>query len=191
MVARTNQRAGPAARIAMSASRPETMAGAAVVTFEDFYRTEQHRILAVVLLLTGDRGVAEDIVQESFAAAYRRWETIRRYDRPGAWVRRVALNRAGSRLRRRSNERRALERLRARPDGASSPRERDETLWAAVRQLPARQAQAIALVYVEDMAVAEVADVLGCSVGSVKQHLSRAKARLAEVLGSEGSGTDA
>jgi RNA polymerase sigma-70 factor (ECF subfamily) len=99
----------------------------------------------------------------------------------------VALNKASSGLRRRRNERRALERLRARPQSLAPPAERNEELWQAVRRLPVRQGQAIALVYVEDMAVADVARVLGCSVGAVKQHLSRARARLAEAVGDERS----
>jgi RNA polymerase sigma-70 factor (ECF subfamily) len=157
--------------------------------FERFYRAEYNGILAVIGLLTGDRGIAEDVVQEAFAAAYHRWATVGRYDRPGAWVRRVALNRAVSGLRRRRNERRALERVGTRATtGDTTTEPPDEALWTAVRRLPARQAQVVALVYVEDRSVADVAAILGCRVGSVKQHLARARARLAEELTETGDG---
>jgi RNA polymerase sigma-70 factor (ECF subfamily) len=175
-------------RVADSVTTPArpgipTEVGARAVAFEAFYRSEYHSILTVIRLLTADRSTAEDVVQESFAAAYDRWETLSAYDRPGAWVRRVALNRAVSGLRRRRTERRALERLGTRAaaaePGADAP---DDELWAAVRRLPARQAQVVALVYVEDRTVADVADILGCRAGSVKQHLTRARARLAATL---------
>jgi RNA polymerase sigma-70 factor (ECF subfamily) len=184
MAVRINPRRPPARRGPVSASGAPA-ARPPVASFETFYRAERSHVLAVVLMLIGDRAAAEDIVQDSFAIAYRKWLTVRHHDRPDAWVRRVALNRASSRLRRRRNERRALERLRARPTGSPTSGERNEELWAAVRRLPVRQAQAIALVYVEDMAIADVAIVLGCSVGSVKQHLSRGRARLAAMLEQE------
>jgi RNA polymerase sigma-70 factor (sigma-E family) len=168
------------ARAAAPPARPGAPATAA--SFEAFYRSEYHRILNVVRLLTGDQDTAEDVVQESFAAAYNRWASLGTYDRPGAWVRRVALNRAVSGLRRRRVERRALERLGVRDATAWPPDDPDDALWAAVRRLPARQAQVVALVYVEDLRVADVADVLDCSAGSVKQHLTRARARLADAL---------
>jgi RNA polymerase sigma-70 factor (sigma-E family) len=174
----------PASAPAPGADRP--VAAGVTADFEAFYRDEYHAIFAVVLLLTGDRGGAEDVVQESFTAAYLRWGSVGRYERPGAWVRRVALNRAISGLRRRRSERRALERAGSRLT-LEDPRvdAPDDALWMAVRRLPARQAQVVALVYVEDRSVADVAEILGCRVGSVKQHLARARARLAEVLGDE------
>jgi RNA polymerase sigma-70 factor (sigma-E family) len=165
---------------------PRPDPGAPATTFEAFYRDEYHNILGVVRMLTGDRTAAEDIVQESFARAYQRWATVGGYDRPGAWVRRVALNRAVSWLRRRRTERHALQRIGTRT--AADPADidtRDDALWTAVRRLPARQAQVVALVYVEDRSVADVARILGCREGSVKQHLSRARARLAVVVEDE------
>jgi RNA polymerase sigma-70 factor (sigma-E family) len=155
--------------------------------FDAFYRHEHGDIHAVVLMLTGDPGVTEDVVQEAFAAAYRKWSTISAYDRPGAWVRRVALNRAISGLRRRTSEARALLRIGSRADSgidaAADDAHADADLWAAVRRLPRRQAQVIALTYVEDLSLAQVAEVLGCSTGAVKSHLGRAREKLAHALG--------
>ena len=77
--------------------------------FDTFYRAEKPRVVAVVSSLTGDRAAAEDIVQEAFATAMRRWATVSGYERPGDWVKRVAVNRAISRFRRRQSETRALD----------------------------------------------------------------------------------
>jgi RNA polymerase sigma-70 factor (ECF subfamily) len=60
--------------------------------------------------------------------------------------------------------------------------ESDETFWQAVRRLPPRQAQAVALYYMEDYSVSDIAEVLDCSEGTVKTHLSRARAAVARQL---------
>jgi RNA polymerase sigma-70 factor (sigma-E family) len=161
--------------------------------FDTFYRAEKPRVVAVVSSLTGDRAAAEDIVQEAFATAMRRWATVSGYERPGDWVKRVAVNRAISRFRRRQSESRALGRLAGRTGDddidltSPSPAQDhwdDDPLWAAVRKLPRRQAQAVVLVYVDDLSLERVAEILQCSVGSVKTHLHRARQRLAAELGS-------
>lgn len=181
--------AGPLAAPAASGHGGRVIADAA---FEAFYRAERRRILAVVVLLTGDQAAAEDIVQDAFAAALRRWGTISGYDRPGDWVKRVAVNRAISRFRRGRNERVALERAGRRAEGLGAGEgdrgavDADDPLWRAVRRLPGRQAQVIALMYVDDLSVEQVAATLGCSAGAVKSHLHRAKRHLAAALGQEG-----
>jgi RNA polymerase sigma-70 factor (ECF subfamily) len=60
--------------------------------------------------------------------------------------------------------------------------ESDETFWQVVRRLPPRQAQAVALYYMEDYSVSDIAEVLDCSEGTVKTHLSRARAAVARQL---------
>jgi Sigma-70, region 4 len=97
---------------------------------------------------------------------------------PGRMVRRVALHAASNASRRRGREERALGRV----DVAETTTEllsADEALWRAVRELPDQQRWAMVLHYVEDRPVAEVAAVLECSEGTVKTHLSRARATLA------------
>ena len=59
--------------------------------FDDFYRDEYRRLVPVIAALLGDRAGAEDVVQEALAEAQRRWATVVEFDKPGAWVRRVAL----------------------------------------------------------------------------------------------------
>jgi RNA polymerase sigma factor (sigma-70 family) len=145
--------------------------------FDDFYRDQYRSVFALALALTGSPTTAEDLVQEGFTAAYRRWARIAEYDRPGAWLRRVVLHRATSLRRKARTGAAAVVRLGRGPEPtALAPRDAD--LWARVRALPARQAQVVALVYVDQLTVAEAAGVLGCSISSAKTHLARARQRL-------------
>lgn len=152
--------------------------------FEDFFRTEYPRLVALLVAVTGSRPVAEELAQEALLRAHVRWDRIVRYDRPGAWVRRVALNLASHHRRRRRSEQGAFERLgRQRPaepysfaDGVG------DDFWALVRRLPPRQAAAVALHHLEDCPVAEVAAILGCAEGTAKAHLHRGRAALAQML---------
>ena len=153
-------------------------------SFDDFFRSELPRLRALARALCGS-AVADDLAQEALLAAYRSWPRIAGYDNPEAWVRRVCANHATSLLRRRSAEARALLRVGSRPTRMAEI-ELDpshEALWAEVRRLPRRQAQAAALRYVYDLTIPEIATTLGCSDGAVKSHLSRARATLAERLG--------
>lgn len=153
--------------------------------FDDFYRAEYGRVLALAFALTGDRGAAEDLVQDAFVAAHRKWERVSGYDAPGAFVRRVVANRSRSWFRRRGRESAALARLAARPTREHDAPVDGETFWAAVRSLPAQQSRCIALRYVEDLDVAAIAAVLGCAESPVRVHLHRARRTLAIRLGVE------
>jgi RNA polymerase sigma factor (sigma-70 family) len=150
--------------------------------FAAFYRRDFAAVVGLVYGLSGSRPAAEDLAQEAFAAAHRGWDRIGAYDDPGAWVRRVAMNRAVSGVRRRASEARALLRLGGRRELPAPLAEHDERVWRAIRALPARQAQTIALFYVEDRSVAEIAAVLDCAEGTVKTHLHRARHALAVAL---------
>ncbi|HVM02180.1 MAG TPA: sigma-70 family RNA polymerase sigma factor [Acidimicrobiales bacterium] len=152
-------------------------------TFEELYRRELAAVVALAYVLSGSRTAAEELAQEAFLAAHRSWDRIGRYDDPAAWVRRVCANRAVSVVRRRASEARALVRLGARravPD--ELPADSAE-FWRAVRRLPRRQAQVVALHYLEDRPVDEVAAILGVAGGTVKAHLHRARRALARELG--------
>lgn len=153
--------------------------------FESFYRREYPRLAALARVLTGPIG-AEDHAQEAMLVAFRRWREVSQLADPAMWVRRVCVNIATSGVRRRAAEARALLRLGRRREIRSDPVPSDEDFWAAVRALPRRQAQVVALYYLFDLAIADVAATLNISEGSVKTHLSRARVSLAVVLGEGG-----
>jgi RNA polymerase sigma-70 factor, ECF subfamily len=151
-------------------------------TFDDLYGDEYAPLVALAWELCGDRWAAEELVQEAFLRAHQRWSVVSRYDRPGAWVRRVVVNLATSRRRRLVTAARAAVRLRTErpPEPALSWASAD--FWAAVRRLPARQAQVVALYYEADRSVGDVAGMLGCAEGTVRAHLHRARRALAAAL---------
>ena len=146
-------------------------------TFDAFYRRELPRLVAFAAVLSGS-SAADDIAQEAMLAAYRQWDMVSGLDQPAAWVRRVCANRAVSTLRRRAVEARALFRVGINREHAAPLEDEHERFWAEVRRLPRRQAQVIALHYMYDLSVSDVAATLGCAEGTVKVHLSRARAAL-------------
>ena len=152
--------------------------------FEDLYLREFASVFALAYALSGSRWAAEDIAQDAFVVAHRQWDRVGGYDDPGAWVRRVAANLAVSAVRRRLAEARALVRLAGRREVSygALPGE-DGDFWRAVRRLPRRQAQVVALIALEDLSTAQVASTLGCSQRTVQVHLQKARATLAVRLG--------
>ena len=128
---------------------------------------------------------AEELAQDAFAAAYARWDHVRALDRPGAWVRRVAINLA---LKDRDKQRR----VRTTPDGVVDAQVRDrvdresrDVLKDAIDALPQQQRLAVVLHYLHDLPVADVAASLDCAESTAKVHLHRARAALAKVLDPE------
>ena len=114
-------------------------------------------------------------------AAYRKWRHVGELQYPAGWVRRVCANLAVSQYRRRMVELRALTRFASRPQPI--PLEpMDDEFWTAVKKLPSRQAQTVALRYVYELEITDIARILEISDGSVKQHLSRARSRLGQDL---------
>ena len=152
-------------------------------TFAAFFETEYPRVVTICRALVG--GAGEDVAQEAFVRAYLRWRTVQAMERPDAWVRRVAINLAYSRLRRVAAEMRAVTRMRL--DREPQPKDGDDDgFWEAVRALPPRQAQAIALHYADDLSVSDVAAVMHCADGTVKAHLHAARTALAPLLTTRG-----
>jgi RNA polymerase sigma-70 factor, ECF subfamily len=162
---------------------PAVPASGPVSSFDGFFLVEFPRMVAFATVLVGDRAVAEDLAQEAMLRAFRNWETVSGYDRPGAWVRRVTANLASSSRRRRGIETRALERV-ERPGATTDAVDADgaERFWALVRALPTRQREAVALHYLEDWSVRQIADFLGCAESTAKAHLQKARRRLAAQL---------
>lgn len=150
--------------------------------FDGFYRAHYAPVVRLAYSLTGSRSIAEELAQEAFVAAHGRWAQLYGFDRPDLWVRRVVINRSISYRRREATERRALEHLPHDPCVSPDPELHDERLWAAMRELSPRQAEALALFYVEDQPLSEVAKILGLGEETVKTHLKRGRAALAAKL---------
>ena len=151
--------------------------------FEDLYRDDYPAVVALVYGLTGSRWVAEDMAQEAFLRAHRDWEHVGMIDSPGGWVRRVAMNLAKSRWRRLRSEAKAKVRAAERSETSDpEPAAETEAFWQEVRKLPTRQAQAIALRYIEDFSVNEIATVLAVADGTVKSLLHQGRERLRRQL---------
>ena len=151
--------------------------------FAQLVERESRGLVAAVTVIVGDPHRAEEIVQDAFERGYRRWRRVSQLDKPGAWVRRVAINAAISSRRRSTSERRAVERLGGRAELATSgpdPQEAlaDAALWAEVRALPGEQAAAIALRYVADLSVEDVAATLEVSLPAAKSLLHRGRRAL-------------
>lgn len=150
--------------------------------FEELVETESRGLIAAVYTIVGDQHRSEEIVQEAFERGFRRWRRVSRLDRPGAWVRRVAVNEAISTTRRRASERRALARLDGLADRDDTPDPLaaldDEGVWAEVRRLPGDQAAAVALRYGADLGIDDIAATMRLTVPAVKSLLHRARAAL-------------
>jgi RNA polymerase sigma-70 factor, ECF subfamily len=150
--------------------------------FDAFARRQRQPLLAFAWTLTGDVGVAEEVAQDALHATWQAWGRDGGIRHPEAWARQVVANRAVDRVRRAGRERRALGLVGARPDPTVDLPTTDHEFWDAVRALPERQAQAIALHYLEDRPVAEIAEILGCAPATVKVHLHRGRRALADAL---------
>ncbi|MGW2614231.1 SigE family RNA polymerase sigma factor [Streptomyces sp. NPDC001500] len=148
--------------------------------FQEFVRARWSRLVRTAYLLTGDVHHAEDLTQTALAKAYRSWRRISRSDNPEAYVRRMLVSCNSDRFR----KRRVVEALTAAPperagrdEGAGRVEERG-SLMAGLAQLPPKQRAVVVLRYWEDLSEAEVAEVLGCSQGTVKSQASKGLAKL-------------
>jgi RNA polymerase sigma-70 factor (ECF subfamily) len=141
-------------------------------TFEEFYLSEYSTVMGLAYALSGNRWAAEDLAQEAFLAAHKNWARIAGFEQPGAWVRRVVANLSVSALRRRIAEAKAIGRyaLERTPTALELSAD-DADFWRAVRSLPRRQAQVVALHYLEDRTIADIAEILEMAPGTVKKHL--------------------
>jgi RNA polymerase sigma-70 factor (ECF subfamily) len=173
----------PGARSRLVRESEHTRVDGLPETFDAFFARERDAVLGLAFALTGDRPTAEDVVQDAFLEAFRRWDRIAHYDRPGAWVRRVVANMSVSRFRRRRGELAMVARLADRQDSVV-PDLPASTLafWQAVRALPKRQAQVTALFYLEDRPIADIALILEMAEGTVKKHLHDGRKTLARTL---------
>jgi RNA polymerase sigma-70 factor (ECF subfamily) len=153
--------------------------------FGEFYQATYGRTLALITALTGNRSEAEDVTQEAFARALARWNRLRNYDLPEAWVRRVALRLATDAGRRLWRARRVSTKLSAqRPDPPARPDDAIEfaDLGQALRRLPFAQREILVLHYLADLSVEQIAADRGLSTGTVKTRLVSGRRRLEREL---------
>ena len=144
--------------------------------------------LAYVIL--GDAGRAEEVVMEAFVHTFGGWRGLRDVERADAYLRRTVVNLCRTQVRRRRVEDRSNAAHLRSGAGAAAGRDlaqdvANRQVWAAVRALPERQRAAVALRYYADLPEAEIAETLGCSVGTVKSQLSKARAALGRALAEE------
>ena len=160
---------------------------------EQLYAAHWRQLVRLSVLLVRDQGTAEELVQDAFVAMHGRWSRLREPDKALAYLRQAVVNRSRSALRHRA----VVERHAAR-EGAplSAPgaddsldttpdTDRREAVLDAMRALPQRQREVIALRYYLDLSEAEIADALGISTGAVKSHASRGAAALRTRLGND------
>jgi RNA polymerase sigma-70 factor (sigma-E family) len=155
--------------------------------FVAFVRRRGRAHLRTAVLLTGDWHAAEDLVQTCLAKLYRVWPRLDSVADPDSYLRRMLVNTHRSWWRARWRREAPIEVV---PDHAVGADAQDrhalaETVRQALAALPDRQRAVLVLRFFEDLPVAEVAELLGCSPGAVKTHTSRGIARLRGLLGDE------
>lgn len=155
-----------------------------VSAFAEFVEARSHALFRTAYVVVGDHHLAQDLLQEALAKAYVAWPRLRDTTRAEAYVRRTIVTTAISWRRRRSFHERPVDRV---PDARNiSETERTDTqevLWEQVCSLPPRQRTALVLRYYEDLSEAETAELMGCSVGTVKSQVSVALNKLRERVG--------
>lgn len=159
--------------------------------FAWFFRAEYPQVVRTMALVLREPAAAEDVAQEAFLRLHLHWSKVYRYDRPDAWVRRVALNLAASHARR-EGRRGALERLSVTSSPAAATHGADvmdrsaesaDRVREALLTLPHKQRALVVLYYYEDRPLTEAGELLGLTPGSTKVAMHRARRRLAVALG--------
>jgi RNA polymerase sigma-70 factor (ECF subfamily) len=149
--------------------------------FDAFYTATAPRVLHHVYAVCGDLAEAQDVTQEAYARAWRKWPALAGYDEPEAWVRAVAWRLAANRWRSLRRWWAARARLGDVAPAAGPTPDRVAVL-AALRRLPEAQRRVVVLHYLCDLPVAEIASSLRMPIGTVKVYLSRARTALAVLL---------
>lgn len=150
--------------------------------FDEFYAASYRRVVGQVFALLGDLPEAEDVTQDAFAKASFHWARIAAYDRPEAWVRRVAFNNAHNSTRRARRWLVAMARHGPPPDVPAASADHLD-LHRALGRLAPRHREVLVLHYVAELPLDEVARQLRLPVGTVKSRLNRARRALAEQVG--------
>ena len=173
----------------MSTALAGTGGEAVTVATEDrlteLYTAHYRSLVRLAAFLTGDRDNAEEVVQDAYVKVHGSWRGLREPDKAEAYLRTAVVNLSRSRLRRRQVA--AKHRPEPLSDVASAETSamrvvQREAVLHALQQLPRRQREAVVLRYYGDLSEAQTASAMGCSVGAVKSHTSRAMAALRPLL---------
>jgi RNA polymerase sigma-70 factor (sigma-E family) len=153
--------------------------------FEEFVLARQATMFRVAFLLTGERGQAEDLLQNALERTYQHWHRVRAAGNPDAYVRRIMVNLANDRWRsKRHVVEQCLDTVTVPWDYASQAdlTESRDFILRAMRALPPRMRTVLVLRYFEELSEAETAAALDCSVGSIKSQTSRGLAKLRAIM---------
>ncbi|GGN81314.1 RNA polymerase sigma24 factor [Actinoplanes lobatus] len=154
--------------------------------FDLFYRETLTRVMRYAYALVGDAADTQDVVQEAYARAWRHWRKVADHPAPEAWVRLTVSRLATDRWRRSAKWLNILARTSGPPPTVRPPNEDTVLLTAALKTLPVKQRQAVALYYLYDMPVSRIAAEMGVPENTVKSWLSRARTTLAGLLAGSG-----
>jgi RNA polymerase sigma-70 factor (sigma-E family) len=162
--------------VAREGTREEQVA----ILFDRHYRS----LRGLAFTLLGDSGHAEEVTADAFVKAFSGWNRFRTVQDPHAYLRQMVVNLCRARLRRAKIESRVNASVHREERSLPVDTQPDRIdLWTEIRRLPARQRACVVLRYSEDLPEHQIADLLGCSVGTVKSQLSKARAKLAAALG--------
>jgi RNA polymerase sigma-70 factor (sigma-E family) len=173
--------------VALPADRPDRATAEQVerrILFERFVEQHSRELGRLAYLMVGDRDAADDLTGDALLAAWRQWDTVRASDRPIAYVRRVVVNLAATRIRRLVRERRRL--ILFQSDALEVRTGTDSAAVVDVRsallRLPAGRRACVVLRYAFDLPEQEVARLLGVNVGTVKSQTAKGAEQLRKVL---------
>jgi RNA polymerase sigma-70 factor (sigma-E family) len=148
--------------------------------FEAFVEKNSRELGRLAYLMVGDRDAADDLTADALLAAWRQWDTVRASDRPLAYLRRVVINMAATRVRRLVRERRWLVMFHSDAMEVAAGTDRADVVDVreALLRLPAGRRACVVLRYAFDLSEQEVAVLLGVSVGTVKSQTSKGAEQL-------------
>lgn len=157
-----------------------------ISAFADLVAARSPALLRTAYVVVGDHQLAQDLLQEALVKAYVAWPRLRDTTKAEAYVRRAIVTTAISWRRRRSFHERPVQLVleERHPDETDRLATHDD-LWEQVRALPPRQRAALVLRYYEDLSEVETAELMGCSVGTVKSQVAAALSKLRARIGIE------
>jgi RNA polymerase sigma-70 factor (sigma-E family) len=153
----------------------------------ELFRRHYAPMCRLAYVILGDASTAEEVVMEALVKTYSGWRRIKDLSKSEAYLRQAVVNGCRSKIRRKGVEARAAAVIRQRVQEQvggwdDDRRETSREMWKLVTALPERQRACVVLYYYEDLPEGEIADLLGCSVGTVKSQLFKARAKLQKQL---------